>query len=80
MICMQIKISSEQSVAVPVAEHVRKVEAEVDVLKQLHHPNIVRYLVSHSSVIFLVRIAQKANCSLLHEQTKLLSYSAVASR
>ena len=30
----------------PVAEHVRKVEAEVDVLKQLHHTNIVRYLVS----------------------------------
>lgn len=79
MDCMQIKISSEQSVAVPVAEHVRKVEAEVDVLKQLHHPNIVRYLVSHSSVVFLVRVTQKADCSLLHAQRKLLSYVAFAS-
>lgn len=42
---MQIRLSNEQSVAAPVAEHVRKVEAEVDVLKQLHHTNIVRYLV-----------------------------------
>ena len=42
----QIRLSSEQSVAAPVAEHVRKVEAEVDVLKQLQHANIVRYLVS----------------------------------
>ena len=43
---LQIRLSNEQSVAAPVAEHVRKVEAEVDVLKQLQHANIVRYLVS----------------------------------
>lgn len=42
---LQIRLSSEQSAAAPVAEHVRKVEAEVDVLKQLQHANIVRYLV-----------------------------------
>ena len=46
LIAAQIRLSSEQAAAVPVAEHVRKVEAEVDVLKQLNHSNIVRYLVN----------------------------------
>ena len=39
-------ISKEEAVAGRVAQHVRELEKEVDVLKQLQHPNIVRYLVS----------------------------------
>lgn len=40
-------ISKEEAVAGRVAQHVRELEKEVDVLKQLQHPNIVRYLVSY---------------------------------
>lgn len=44
---VQIPISKEESVAGRVVEHVRLLEQELDVLKHLDHPNIVRYLVSH---------------------------------
>ncbi len=37
-------ISKNEAVAGRVVGHVRGLEAEVDVLKHLDHPNIVRYL------------------------------------
>lgn len=46
-VLVQIPISKEESVAGRVVEHVRLLEQELDVLKHLDHPNIVRYLVSH---------------------------------
>jgi serine/threonine protein kinase len=42
----QVLISKDESVAGRVVEHVKGLEAEVNVLKHLDHPNIVRYLVS----------------------------------
>ena len=41
----QVLISKDESVAGRVVEHVKGLEAEVNVLKHLDHPNIVRYLV-----------------------------------
>ena len=41
---MQVLISKNEAVAGRVVGHVRGLEAEVDVLKHLDHPNIVRYL------------------------------------
>lgn len=38
-------ISKDENVAGRVVEHVQSLEAEVNVLKHLDHPNIVRYLV-----------------------------------
>jgi hypothetical protein len=40
-----VLISRDENVAGRVAEHVKGLEAEVNVLKHLDHPNIVRYLV-----------------------------------
>lgn len=40
----QVLISKNEAVAGRVVGHVRGLEAEVDVLKHLDHPNIVRYL------------------------------------
>ena len=45
--CMQVLISKDKHVAGRVREHVEGLEAEVNVLRRLDHPNIVRYLVSH---------------------------------
>jgi hypothetical protein len=42
---MQVTISKEEAVAGRVAQHVRELEKEVNVLKTLNHVNIVRYLV-----------------------------------
>ncbi len=42
---MQVMISKDENVAGRVVEHVQSLEAEVNVLKHLDHPNIVRYLV-----------------------------------
>jgi len=39
-----VLISKNEAVAGRVVGHVRGLEAEVDVLKHLDHPNIVRYL------------------------------------
>ena len=44
---MQVLISKDKHVAGRVREHVEGLEAEVNVLRRLDHPNIVRYLVSH---------------------------------
>jgi mitogen-activated protein kinase kinase kinase len=44
MAVKQVSIARDVDVQGRVAEHVRNLEAEVHVLKQLHHPNIVRYL------------------------------------
>lgn len=41
----QVLVSKDESVAGRVVEHVKGLEAEVNVLKHLDHPNIVRYLV-----------------------------------
>ena len=46
---MQVLISKEPTVAGKVAAHVAGLEDELGLLKQLDHPNIVRYLVSTSS-------------------------------
>ena len=45
MLCSQVLISKDENVAGRVVEHVQSLEAEVNVLKHLDHPNIVRYLV-----------------------------------
>ena len=42
---MQVLISKDKHVAGRVREHVEGLEAEVNVLRRLDHPNIVRYLV-----------------------------------
>lgn len=42
---LQVLISKEPTVAGRVAAHVAGLEDELDLLKQLDHPNIVRYLV-----------------------------------
>ena len=44
--CVQVLISKDKHVAGRVREHVEGLEAEVNVLRRLDHPNIVRYLVS----------------------------------
>ncbi len=41
----QVLISKDKHVAGRVREHVEGLEAEVNVLRRLDHPNIVRYLV-----------------------------------
>lgn len=43
---VQVLISKEPTVAGRVAAHVAGLEDELGLLKQLDHPNIVRYLVS----------------------------------
>ena len=43
---VQVLISKEPTVAGRVAAHVADLEDELALLKQLDHPNIVRYLVS----------------------------------
>ena len=43
--CLQVLISKDKHVAGRVKEHVEGLEAEVNVLRCLDHPNIVRYLV-----------------------------------
>ena len=43
---LQVLISKEPTVAGRVAAHVADLEDELALLKQLDHPNIVRYLVS----------------------------------
>ena len=45
---IQVTISKEEAIAGRVAQHVRELEKEVEVLKNLNHRNIVRYLVSTS--------------------------------
>ena len=60
--------------AAPVAVHVRKVEAEVNVLKQLHHANIVRYLVSIG--LYILPNTHAARCEtsffrIIYEATSL---------
>ena len=45
----QVLISKKEAVAGRVVGHVRGLEAEVDVLKHLDHPNIVRYLARHGT-------------------------------
>ena len=47
--CAQVLISKEPTVAGRVAVHVAGLEDELGLLKQLDHPNIVRYLVRASS-------------------------------
>ena len=42
-------LNKDESVAGRVAQHVRDLEKEVDVLRQLDHDNIVRYLVRPNS-------------------------------
>ncbi len=42
---MQVLISKDKHVAGRVKEHVETLEAEVTMLRDLNHPNIVRYLV-----------------------------------
>ena len=44
-------ISKDENVAGRVVEHVQSLEAEVNVLKHLDHPNIVRYLVRSSAMV-----------------------------
>uniref|UniRef100_A0A061RJH3 mitogen-activated protein kinase kinase kinase n=1 Tax=Tetraselmis sp. GSL018 TaxID=582737 RepID=A0A061RJH3_9CHLO len=44
MAVKQVSISKEEDIQSEVADRLTKLEAEVNVLKQLHHPNIVRYL------------------------------------
>ncbi|BDA50837.1 probable mitogen-activated protein kinase kinase kinase NPK1 at N-terminal half [Coccomyxa sp. Obi] len=44
MAVKQVLISKDENVAGRVVEHVQSLEAEVNVLKHLDHPNIVRYL------------------------------------
>lgn len=51
--CAQVLISKEPTVAGRVAAHVAGLEDELDLLKQLDHPNIVRYLVSPSRMLAL---------------------------
>ena len=46
----QVLISKDETVAGRVVEHVKGLEAEVNVLKHLDHPNIVRYLVRTPSL------------------------------
>lgn len=47
---MQVNISNEEAVAGRVAQHVKELEKEVEVLKNLQHPNIVRYLVGLAAI------------------------------
>ena len=42
---LQVAISKDKHVAGRVREHLEGLEAEVNVLRCLDHPNIVRYLV-----------------------------------
>ena len=44
MAVKQVSIARDEALRGQVAAHVHSLEAEVMVLKQLHHPNIVRYL------------------------------------
>ena len=48
---LQVLVSKDESVAGRVVEHVKGLEAEVNVLKHLDHPNIVRYLVRACIVV-----------------------------
>lgn len=65
--CVQVLISKEPTVAGRVAAHVAGLEDELDLLKQLDHPNIVRYLVSSSPPLFksllLCQILTTAPCT-----------------
>ena len=58
---LQVLISKEPTVAGRVAAHVADLEDELGLLKQLDHPNIVRYLVRFfltAAPVFLVSVMQ----------------------
>ena len=53
-------ISKDKHVAGRVREHVEGLEAEVNVLRRLDHPNIVRYLVSQKEHLSLTQLVHRA--------------------
>ena len=58
--CTQVLISKDKHVAGRVREHVEGLEAEVNVLRRLDHPNIVRYLVSPAQYLPLTQLEYRA--------------------
>lgn len=65
--CAQVLISKEPTVAGRVAVHVAGLEDELGLLKQLDHPNIVRYLVRASTASGLC-------CAGLHQSQRVQDF------
>ena len=72
---VQVLISKDKHVAGRVKEHLEVLEAEVTMLRDLNHPNIVRYLVRHLHSCFSMRMGPLAVADTRHSSVWVTGYA-----